>query len=168
MQMPIKKPVVAINTLVFAKQLREAGLNARQAELQSEATNEVLIEFQDRHLSDLVTKECLKAEIAEVKAEFAEVKADISRVENELKADISRVESGLKADISRVENGLKADISRVENGLEADISRVENGLKAQIADIKTDISRAESKLIKWGMGIFIALVSAMAGLIKFL
>ena len=153
MQMPIKKPVVAINTLVFAKQLREAGLNARQAELQSEATNEVLIEFQDRHLSDLVTKECLKAEIAEVKAEFAEVKADISRVENELKADISRVESEVKAEFAEVK---------------ADISRVENGLKAQIADIKTDISRAESKLIKWGMGIFIALVSAMAGLIKFL
>ena len=102
MQMPIKKPVVAINTLVFAKQLREAGVNARQAELQSEATNEVLIEFQDRHLSDLVTKECLKAEIAEVKAEFAEVKADISRVENGLKAQIADI----KTDISRAESKL--------------------------------------------------------------
>ena len=88
---------VVINTLSFAKKLRVAGFNDEQAEIQAEAINDVLIDFQDKRLEELATK---------------------------------------------------------------------GDLKAVSADLRAEISKTESRLIKWGVGLFVVQFAALAALIK--
>jgi len=88
---------VVINTLSFAKKLRVAGFNDEQAEIQAEAINDVLIDFQDKRLEELVTK---------------------------------------------------------------------GDLKAVSADLRAEINKTESRLIKWGVGLFVVQFAALASLIK--
>ena len=69
---------VALDTLGYAKRLREAGVDGRQAEAHAEAARDFLV-------SDLATKADLKAEVADLKAEIAgleaRTKAEIVRLE---------------------------------------------------------------------------------------
>ena len=75
---------VVINTLSFAKKLRTAGFNDEQAEIQAEAINDVLIDFQDKRLEELATKGDLKATSADLRTEILEVRAEISKTESRL------------------------------------------------------------------------------------
>ena len=88
---------VVINTLSFAKKLRVAGFNDEQAEIQAEAINDVLIDFQDKRLEELATK---------------------------------------------------------------------GDLKAVSADLRAEINKTESRLIKWGVGLFVVQFAALAALLK--
>ncbi len=83
---------VAINTLTFARKLKSAGFNEQQAELQAEAINEALMDFQDKRLEELATKGDLKTEIGMLRAELS---AEISELRAELSAEISRSETKL-------------------------------------------------------------------------
>jgi hypothetical protein len=66
-----------INTLSFAKKLKAAGVNDKQAEAQAEALNDVLNDFQEKRLNELATKGDLLAVKTEIKAEIGNVKAGL-------------------------------------------------------------------------------------------
>ena len=59
-----------LDTLAFVKQLKEAGFKEKQAEIQAEAINKVLVDFQDSRLERLATKEDIEIAINRVKAEI--------------------------------------------------------------------------------------------------
>ena len=124
---------VVINTLSFAKKLRTAGFNDEQAEIQAEAINDVLIDFQDKRLEELVTK-------GDLKAVSADLKTEISDLRTEVRTEISEVRTEI------------ADL-RVE-------------VKTEISEVRTEISKTESRLIKWGVGLFVVQFAALAALLK--
>ena len=82
---------VAINTLSFAKKLRTAGFNDEQAEIQAEAINDVLIDFQDKRLEELATKGDLKAVSADLRSEISKVRTEVSDVRTEISKTESRL-----------------------------------------------------------------------------
>ena len=130
---------VVINTLSFAKKLRVAGFNDEQAEIQAEAINDVLIDFQDKRLEELVTKGDLKATSADLRTEILEVRTEIA----EVKIKIAEV----RTEIAEV----RTEISEV---------------RTEISEVRTEISKTESRLIKWGVGLFVVQFAALAALIK--
>ncbi len=58
------------DALSFVKQLKAAGLSEDQAEIQAKAINSVLLEFQNKRLNELATKQDITSEIARAKVEI--------------------------------------------------------------------------------------------------
>ena len=61
---------ITFDTLAFVKQLKSAGFSDTQAEIQAQAINQALSDFQDSRLNELATKADLQAEIAKAKVEI--------------------------------------------------------------------------------------------------
>jgi DNA-binding transcriptional MerR regulator len=132
---------LAIDTLKFAKRLREAGFSDPQAEA-------VIATVQDASEgADLVTAADLGAVRAELKADIAELRA-------ELKADIAELRAELKAGIAAVRSELREAELRFEARLEA---------------VKADILNRVFGLILGAVVVnVVAIVGAMFGVAKLL
>lgn len=61
---------ITFDTLAFVKQLRSAGYTDSQAEVQAQAINKALSDFQNSRLNELATRADLQAEIAKAKVEI--------------------------------------------------------------------------------------------------
>lgn len=107
-------------------------------DLKKQAINDVRAEF--------VTKDFLKAEIAEVRAE--------------LKAEIAEVRAELKAEIAE----LKAEIVEVR----AEIAEVKRELSAQIADVRIELQQSKVDILKWVFGMQVATITIILAGIKFI
>jgi len=93
-------------------------------------------------------------DVESVRHEVADLRADVSRVESSLRADVSRVESSLHADVSRVESSLRAEIARVEN-------RLERKIDTGHAEVRTEMARMETRLIRWTVATMLAGMAAL-------
>lgn len=60
---------------------------------------------------------------------------------------------------------LRADVSRVESSLRAEITRVENKLESKIdtghAEVRTEMARMETRLIRWTVATMLAGMAAL-------
>ena len=61
---------ITFDTLAFVKQLKLAGFSDNQAEVQAQAINQALSDFQNSRLNELATKADLQAEVAKAKSEI--------------------------------------------------------------------------------------------------
>lgn len=68
---------ITLDTLAFVKQLKSAGFTDSQAEVQAQAINQVLADFQTSRLNELATHADLQSVKAELQAEIARTKSDI-------------------------------------------------------------------------------------------
>jgi len=110
--------------------------------------------FTERQAETLADEQValLNANLA-TKADIADVKADIEKVKLATKADIEAVKGNIEA--LRLET--KADIEAVKGDIEA--LRLET--KADIADVKAD-------LIRWMVGMMVAMTGIFAAIVKLL
>ncbi len=130
---------IAFDTHRFVKRLKEGGFTERQAET-----------LADEQVS------LLNANLA-TKADIADVKADIEKVKLATKADIEVLRLETKADIEALRLATKADIEAVKGDIEA--LRLET--KADIEAIKAD-------LIRWMVGMMVAMTGIFAAIVKLL
>jgi DNA-binding transcriptional MerR regulator len=150
---------LAIDTLKFAKRLREAGFSDPQAEA-------VIATVQDASEgADLVTGADLGAVRAELKADIAELRAELGEVRAELKADIAGLRAELKADIAELRAELKAGIAAVRSELREAELRFEARLEAVKADI---LNRVFGLILGAVVVNVVAIVGAMFGVAKLL
>ncbi len=162
--------VMAIDTLKFAKRLREAGFSDPQAEALVATVQEAA------EGSDLVTKVDLGEARAELKTDISELrtelKTDISELRTELKTDISELRAELKADISELRAELKADISELKADVAAvrsELREVELRFQARLEAVKADILSRVFGLILGAVVVnVVAIVGAMFGVAKLL
>ncbi len=68
---------ITFDTLAFVKQLKSAGFNDNQAEIQAQAINQALSDFQNSRLNELSTKVDLFTAKAELQTEIAKAKSEI-------------------------------------------------------------------------------------------
>ena len=68
---------ITFDTLAFVKQLKSAGFSDTQAEIQAQAINQALSDFQTTRLNELATKADLKPETSQLQAEIARSKTEI-------------------------------------------------------------------------------------------
>ena len=123
--------VPVIDTLRYANRLKDAGVDASQAEAMARAFNDELVH-------GVATKDDVNQAVVGLTHEIGraetELGNEIGRVESELRNEIGRVESELKGEIGRVESELKGEIGRVESELKGEIGRLDerfDGVKTQ-------------------------------------
>ena len=130
----------AFDSHAFVKELTEAGMPERQAE--------VLAGGQLRLIEvDLATK-------ADIKALELTTRADIKALELTTKADIKALEASTKADIKALQASTKADIKALELTTKADMKALEH--------------RVTATILKWMFGALAGQTVVIAGLIRLL
>ncbi len=67
---------ITFDTLAFVKQLKSAGFNDNQAEIQAQAINQALSDFQNNRLNELSTKADLFTVEAKLQTEIAKAKSE--------------------------------------------------------------------------------------------
>jgi len=135
------------------KHLQSVGLSEEVAK----AITESIAIGRDRDLSMITTKE----DFFELKDSFNGLKEDFVRLESEvaiIKNDIGHI----KEDIV----GLNDKIDRKVSGLHDKIDRETTSIREDIAEIKVsikEISQHKSVMLQWIIGLFIAQMTAIAG-----
>ncbi|MDX1901051.1 MAG: hypothetical protein SFW66_03480 [Gammaproteobacteria bacterium] len=157
----------SFDTLQYANQLKEAGIESKAAEALAEgqaAANEAI-------MTSLLGSEGLatKADLVLVESKL---EMTITSVESRLDAKIAAVENKLDARITAVENKLDARITAVETNLDAKITAVETNLDARITAVETNLSHQivnlENKLTLKIGGIVLAALTILAAFNHFI
>jgi multidrug efflux pump subunit AcrA (membrane-fusion protein) len=139
---------MAIDTLKFAKRLREAGFSDPQAEALVATVQEAA------EGAEFATKADLGDMRAELKSDIAELRAELKSDIAELRAELAEVRAELKADIAAVRSELREAELRFEARLEA---------------VKADILNRVFGLILGAIVVnVVAIVGAMFGVAKLL
>lgn len=133
----------AIDTLAFAKKLRNAGLSEEQADTIAEAHGAAFREAAEHTLA---------------------TKTDLSETQTILKQDIVAVRAELKQDIDAVRAALKQDISAVRTELKQDIGELRTELKQDIAEVRTELH----SLLRTQTFAIIGAVGALMALFQFI
>ena len=101
--MPNTEPIYVFDSHRFVKQLAEAGMPERQAEILAEERKN-LIENQ------LATK----LDLAKIEHDIAEIKRDINRLNKEFKHDMAEMKSELKRDMAEIDSNLRRDMTEMK------------------------------------------------------
>ena len=109
------------------------------SEEQAGAVTDALLETRQFDLSEIATK------------------ADIQTLASTTRADIQALASTTRADIQ----ALKADIQALEAAAKADNRTLEATMSARIAE-------SQRAMVQWAVGLFLAQLACVAGLLKFL
>ena len=116
---------VAFDTLAFSKRLQKAGVPVVQAEAHAIAQ----ADFLTHHLlSEVATKDDLKALQADFKALQTATKADFKALQTDFKA----LQTATKADFKALQTDFKALQTATEANLKAGLAELETKLTAQI------------------------------------
>ena len=122
-------------------------------------------------------------DVESVRHEVADLRADVARLESGLHSEVSRVEKSLDARITQVESSLNARITQVESSLNARITQVESGLRSEIVqaesrqdrkldaglnELRVEMARMETRLIRWTVAAVVASTASIGALIGIL
>lgn len=134
----------------YVSRLEQAGFTRMQAEVQAEvltehsetlrATLQPLLRFYEETAhKDLATK----GDVLDTRLEIERVRAETEKI----RAEVEKVRADLKVDIEKVRSDLKVDIEKV---------------RAEVEKVRADAEKNKFDLLKWQIGIGIALVAIMA------
>lgn len=149
----------------YVSRLEQAGFTRPQAEAQAEMLTEysetlraalqpLLRFYEETAHKDLANRSDVldtRLEIERVRSETEKVRAEVEKIRADLKIDIETTRADLKADIEIT----RAEVEKVRAELKVDIEKVR-------ADLKSDMAKVKYDLLKWQIGIGIALVAIMA------
>jgi predicted nuclease with TOPRIM domain len=135
--------VISIDTLDYAKRLRECGFSEEQAEGQARALAAVMGDA-------LATKQDLH-----------ELEARISLATNQLEARIEARFAQVDGRFARVDAGLKGLAERLDIRVEELEKRMELRLDARLADLERRMTMRLGGVMVAGLGIFSTLVKVL-------
>ncbi len=168
-------PRLPINTLHLVKRLQEAGVPPAQAEAQIEvlldlyALQEAATKSDLKKLRLLTKKDIAKTE-ARLQAEIRETEARLQAEVQKLQVDLRQTEARLKADVEKLRyevetirlevEKLKLSLQETEKRLSITIQETEKRLllsnQETEARLRTDILRAQVRIILWIAGLIAA------------
>ncbi len=168
-------PRLPINTLHLVKRLQEAGVPPAQAEAQIEVLLELYALQEAATKSDLkklrlLTKKDIAKTEARLQAEIRETEARLQAEVQKLQVDLRQTEARLKADIEKLRyevetirlevEKLKLSLQETEKRLSITIQETEKRLllsnQETEARLRTDILRAQVRIILWIAGLIAA------------
>jgi hypothetical protein len=148
---------VSLDTLEYARRLREAGFSEQQAEGQARALaaamTDALATKEDLRALALATKQDLRELESHIDARFAQVDVRFARVE----ARFAQVDVRIDA----LEKHLDTRLVELEK-------RFEMRLSEQKADLRTDLANLERRVTFRLGGIMVASVGVFSALIRIL
>lgn len=90
--------------------------------------NALMSEFPSVEADELVTKQFLRAELAELRTEMATLASG-------LRGDMASLEGGLRGEIA----DLRAEMVGADSSLRGDMASLERGLRGEMADLRTEM-----------------------------
>ena len=134
----------------YVSRLEQAGFTRMQAEVQAEVLTEhsetlraalqpLLKFYEETAHKDLATK----GDVLDTRLEIEKVRAEVEKVRADLKVDIENT---------------RVEVEKVR----AEVEKVRADLKTDIEKIRADAEKNKFDLLKWQIGIGIALVAIMA------
>ena len=134
----------------YVSRLEQAGFTRMQAEVQAEVLTEhsetlraalqpLLRFYEETAHKDLATK----GDVLDTRLEIEKVRAEVEKVRADLKVDIENT---------------RVEVEKVR----AEVEKVRADLKTDIEKIRADAEKNKFDLLKWQIGIGIALVAIMA------
>ena len=134
----------------YVTRLEQAGFTRMQAEVQAEVLTEhsetlraalqpLLRFYEETAHKDLATK----GDVLDTRLEIEKVRAEVEKVRADLKVDIENT---------------RVEVEKVR----AEVEKVRADLKTDIEKIRADAEKNKFDLLKWQIGIGIALVAIMA------
>ena len=141
----------------YVTRLEQAGFTRMQAEVQAEVLTEhsetlraalqpLLRFYEETAYKDLATK----GDVLDTRLEIERVRAETEKV----RAEVEKVRADLKVDIENT----RVEVEKVR----AEVEKVRADLKTDIEKIRADAEKNKFDLLKWQIGIGIALVAIMA------
>ena len=141
----------------YVSRLEQAGFTRMQAEAQTEVLTEysetlraalqpLLRFYEETAHKDLATK----VDVLDTRLEIERVRAETEKV----RAEVEKVRADLKVDIENT----RVEVEKVR----AEVEKVRADLKTDIEKIRADAEKNKFDLLKWQIGIGIALVAIMA------
>ena len=141
----------------YVTRLEQAGFTRMQAEVQAEVLTEhsetlraalqpLLRFYEETAHKDLATK----GDVLDTRLEIERVRAETEKV----RAEVEKVRADLKVDIENT----RVEVEKVR----AEVEKVRADLKTDIEKIRADAEKNKFDLLKWQIGIGIALVAIMA------
>ena len=134
-----------IGTLTLARELTESGIKREKAE----AIADVVAKAVTHQNDSLATTEFVRTQIGDVQKETG-TQLESMRVEiGEVRVEISELRNDMETKIGKV---------RVEIGeVRVEISELRSDMNAKIGEVRAEISATEVRIVRWLIGIGIAL-----------
>ena len=142
-----------LDTYKLVQKLKGAGFSEEQAG----AVTDALREAREFDLSELASK-------ADIRALEASTKADIRALQAEVKVELQ----ALQGDIRALEAATRADIQALQGATKADIRALQGDIRTLDATMNGRIAESQRVMVQWAIGLFLAQLACVAGLLKFL
>ncbi|MBF0625666.1 MAG: DUF1640 domain-containing protein, partial [Magnetococcales bacterium] len=95
----------------------------------------------------------------------AALRAELAKVESGLREELVKVDAALRAELAKVESGLREELVKVDADLRLNIKEVEAALKLEIKGLDAKISESKAETIKWMVGLALAQLAMLAGIL---
>ena len=125
-----------IDTLRYASRLKDAGVDARQAEAMARAINDELT-------SGLATKTDVDHASAGLKADL---EAAAVKWEHDLDGAVVKWEQDLDGAVVKWERNLDAAVTKMEGDLDAAVAKWQRDLDHAVVELKGEIARGDGKI----------------------
>ena len=152
------------DTHAAVKRLVAVGLQDKIAE----AVVTSIASSRDYDFSKLVTKEeffNFKEEVSErfnaIDKEIALIKQEIKTFRKETKADNEALRKELKADNEALRKEARTDNNTLKGELKAEIDALRREMETGFATLSAEIAKSKYDILKWIIGLFIALAVAI-------
>jgi hypothetical protein len=148
---------VAFDTLKLSRRLEAAGFPTKQAQDTAEALAETLT-------ANLANQADIHAVQGDIREQGLQLRAEIAEQGSQLRAEIAEQGSQLRAEIREVDTRVRAEIREVETRLRAEINAVRAEIREVELRLRADMALLRAELIKWMVGVGIAAVIAVGGM----
>lgn len=156
------------DTHKYIKSLQETGFNEQQAEVLVKS----LLESKDFDLSFLATREQIVQLDNKIDYYRKDTKGEIENLRKDIKAEINGLRKDTKLEIDDLRKNTKAEIDSLRKGTKTEIDSLRKDTKAEIdflrkdqeigfGKLTTEIAKSKNETLKWFIGMFVILVTAI-------
>jgi hypothetical protein len=109
----------------------------------------------------------LAASEAKVDARLANFDASIKTGFAEMRADMAKQNGDVRADIAKQNADVRADMAKQNADVRADMAKQNGDFRTDMAKLQAEVHKNTADLIKWAIGLAIAIVGMTVGLLTF-
>ncbi len=142
------------DTSSHIKKMVSLGMPEEQAQVCVEIIKEIVVFYTGNSV-----RQTPKIENLTAKLEGIIVKIEHLATKEELQA--------LRTEIQEIESKLKAEIQEVRNDLQVSNKDLKSEIQLEIQKVRTDLQKTENTLIRWLIGIAVALGGLMTALLMY-
>ena len=135
-----------INTLSIARRLSESGIDRKQAEVYAEAIVDAVADAFSQQGKDLATKDFVYNQINIVRGEIKDLRADVNTETGALRVEIESVRGEIES--------VRVEIESVRVEIES--------VRVELSDLRGEMNATETRIIRWIVGVGIALGGIVA------